>query len=56
MTAYIPLLVCLVGLVIWALAAGNAKPIIAKIGEWMFVIGLFWTLAPLVGSTVHFLR
>jgi uncharacterized membrane protein len=48
--AYLPFLVCIVGLLVWALASnGIAK----KAGEWMFVVGLFWTVYSLLGHTVH---
>lgn len=48
--AYWPLIIAIVGVLVWALAS-NAKA--QKIGEWMFVIGFFWFTFSLVGKTLR---
>ncbi len=47
--AIIPLIVAIVGLLMWAFS-NNAK--VTVIGQWMFIIGLFWTIAAVAGKTV----
>lgn len=49
MIAYVPWLVLLAGLLLYALAA-HAK--VTTVGLAMFVVGLFWALQPLVSKTV----
>lgn len=51
LVAYIPLLVAIVGLLMFALAS-NAK--VARIGEHMMWTGLLVTLLSVMGKTVHF--
>jgi hypothetical protein len=51
--APLPLIVCLVGLLIWAFAAltvptpppSPGRPFAAEVGKWMFICGLIITLA-----------
>ncbi len=47
--AYYPVIVALIGLLIWALASGG---IAKRAGEYMFAIGLLWTVYSLVGHTL----
>lgn len=47
--AYWPLLILVIGVLIWALAS-NA--ILKEIGKWMFIIGLFFTVDALSHKTV----
>lgn len=47
--AYVPLLIAIVGLLVW-LMAGHA--IAKKSGEYMFLVGLFWTVYSLVGHVL----
>ena len=49
MIAYFPLLVCIIGLLLFALA----KDKVARIGEHMFWTGLLVTLLSTMGKTVH---
>lgn len=52
--AYVPFLVMLIGLLLWALAATRSPPvngIVARAGEYMFAIGLLWTVYSYVGRT-----
>jgi len=48
--AYFPLLICIIGLLMFVLAS-NAK--LARIGEHMFWTGLLVTLLSTAGKTVH---
>jgi Na+/phosphate symporter len=47
--AYWPLVILVIGVLIWALAS-NA--ILKEIGRWMFIIGLFFTVQALAQKTV----
>lgn len=47
--AYFPLLVCIVGLLVFALA----KDKVSRIGEHLFWTGLLVTLLSTMGKTVH---
>lgn len=44
-----PLLIAVVGVLIWVLA-GNT--VVKEIGKWCFVVGLFWTVSTLATKTV----
>ena len=44
--AVVAVAVMLLGLVLWAYKS-NPTPLAAKVGEWMFVVGLFFTVAML---------
>ncbi len=44
-----PLIVCIIGLLIWLMAT---KPEAKKIGEYMFVVGLFVTVFAGAGQVV----
>lgn len=46
--AYIPLLLAIIGLLVWVLA-GNAT--VKEIGRWLFIIGLFFTVGATAGHT-----
>lgn len=52
----IPLLVCLIGFVVWILLSRPTekspwyKPVLAKASEWLFVLGGFWTLYAYAGK------
>lgn len=46
--AYVPLLIALIGLIMW-LASPSTR--IGEIGKLMFIIGLFWTVYSTVGKT-----
>lgn len=48
--AIIPLLVLIVGLLIWVLAS---NPLVKEVGKWMFICGLFVTLWVSARVTVH---
>ncbi len=48
--AYIPALVCLIGILMWALCSGA---LLREVGRWMYIIGLFVTVQATVGSTLH---
>lgn len=45
----VPLLVCLVGALVYALAAGK----VSDLGRIAFAVGLFWTIYAVSGSTWH---
>lgn len=47
--AWIPFIVMIVGLLLWALAS---RPLVAKAGEWWFVIGSLATFWHLAGVTL----
>jgi positive regulator of sigma E activity len=47
MIALIPLLVALIGLLLWLLA-GN--PVLKEIGKILFIIGAFWTVGGYSGK------
>ncbi len=49
-TFIFPVLVMVVGLLLWILAS-NAK--LSEIGRMSFQIGLFWTVYALMGHTIH---
>jgi hypothetical protein len=42
--AIVPVLVCILGLLIWALNTPPPRAVLVKVGEWMFVVGLLVTL------------
>ncbi len=50
-TLVVPLLVCVVGLVAWALTA-NAK--VSEAGRIAYFVGLFWLVAILAHVTIRF--
>lgn len=45
----VAVVVLFVGLLMWAI---SANPKVQRIGEWMFVIGLFWTVGMFQSHTV----
>jgi hypothetical protein len=45
-----PLVIAVVGLLLWALSS-NGKA--AEVGKWMFVVGMFWLVYSLTGKTVR---
>lgn len=47
MVALIPFIVALIGLLMWVLLT---HPIAKRAGEYLFVIGAFWTVAPYAGE------
>jgi hypothetical protein len=46
--AVVPIVIALIGVLLWCLAA-NAK--LVEIGKWMFIIGLFWFVGALSSHT-----
>jgi hypothetical protein len=46
--ATIPVIVMLVGLVLWTLTTGK----LVEIGRLMFIIGMFWAIYATVGKTM----
>jgi hypothetical protein len=50
-TLIVPLLVCVVGMLLFVLAS-NSK--LSELGKWAYVVGLFWTVSQTVGHVVHF--
>lgn len=48
-----PLIICIVGVLLWALASNS---VLKEIGKWCFIIGLFWTVSGLSQKTVKFGR
>ena len=53
MTAWLPIVVLIAGLLLWALATA---PIPKDAGRIMFACGLFWSLAMTAHSSVSLLR
>ncbi len=47
--AIYPLLIAIVGVLVWALASNGT---VKEIGKWCFIIGLFWTVSTLAHKTV----
>ncbi len=51
----IPLVLCILGLIVWIVLsvptpAHWLKSLLAEAAKWCFVLGLFWTLAPYAGK------
>lgn len=53
MTIVIPFLICIIGILIYALAS-NGK--VAELGRIAYGVGLFWILAEVAGHTLNVLR
>lgn len=49
-TLLLPLVATILGLALYGYASGK----LARIGEILFAVGLFWTLAVLSRTTLHF--
>jgi hypothetical protein len=50
--AFVPLLIALIGLLMWALLAPT---ILKEVGRYLFIIGTFWSVYAVIGHTVKVL-
>lgn len=52
MVAYVPFIVALVGLLMWLIPQQPKYEKTRAVGQWLFIVGLFWFVGGLAGRTI----